>query len=204
MSKSTISATERIDYLDLQYAASRIGLSSYGIDAAKELIGFRIETGDNQVQPVFHKDDLEHFKKSVYYQVLSKIDLFTDSDYSYNYEPSLLADEKLTEVINRVQEQHLLRTHKEANWDKFKVISCCKASELLSYAQAASYLGNIPLDELDELIFTGKIFSKRLSDSTGTYWIFKKVWLEEYKALVYSEPRLEKLIRLVKALRKKK
>ena len=204
MSNSTISATERNDYWDIEYAASHIGFSSYGIDACKELIGFRIETVDNQIQPVFYEDDLEHFKKSVYYQVLSKIDLFTDSDYSYNYEPSLPADEKLTQVIDRVQEQHLLRTHKDANWDKFKVISCGIDSGLLSYAQAASYLGNIPLDELDEIILNGKLFSKRLTDSSGTYWIFKKVWLDDYKALVKSEPRREKLLRLYKALRNKK
>ena len=204
MNNSTISATELNDYWGIQYAASRTGFSSYGIDAAKELIGFRIETVDNKIQPVFHKDDIEQFKKSVYYQVLSKYDLFTDSEYSYNYEPFLSADEKVTEVINRVQEQHLLKSHKEANWDRFKVISCCKDSELLSYAQAACYLGDISLDELDELIFSGKIFSKRLSDSTGTYWLFKKVWLEEYKALLNSESRLRKLIRLFRAIRKKK
>lgn len=203
MLKSTISAEERDNYLNIRLASSRVGLSSYGLDACKELIGFRLDYEDKQLQPVFHEDDLKLFKGSVYHQVLSKIDLFTDYSYSSSHEAEIQPDEKLNAVINHAKEQHLLSLHKEATWNKFNYLSCTKDQDTLTYAQAAIYLGNIPFDELDELVFTGKLFSKRLTDPTGTYWLFKKSSCDDYLVGIKSESKLKKIVRLFKALRSK-
>ncbi len=187
MRKSNISDEEQINYRDIWSASTTLGFTPYGIDACKELIGFRIDINDNGLQPCFHKDDLNIFNESVYHQVLSKISMFTDPGYSKVYESWTTTDEKLAKVISQVQDEHLVRSHNENTWDQPRYISSLDSSAILTFTQAAIYLG-ISLDELDEIVRNGLVFSKHLNDDTESHWIFKKSWLDDYKEVKKSRP----------------
>ncbi|NQT64156.1 MAG: hypothetical protein HQ556_14450 [Candidatus Marinimicrobia bacterium] len=202
MTKSNIADNEKSSYLNIWDASAQVGFSTYGIDACKELIGFRVDVNDKGIQPMFHNEDIRLFKDSVCHQVLSKIDLFTDSDYSRGYQDWTSTDEKLAKVISRVQDEHLIRMHNENTWDQPRYISSLDSSAILTYSQAAIYLDISP-DELDEIVRGGLLFSKRLTDETGSYWIFKKSWLDDYKNVKKSKlvvMRLKALVSWFKAL----